>query len=70
MRVGLGVYHGEGRGEGVGGQNEEDVGIEGSGHLFGQSGGNGQYEPILQFYLGVLYIPLWYGRGFGDSGSI
>ena len=58
MRVGLGIYRGEGRGEGVGGQNEEGAGIERSGHLFGQSGENGQHELVLQFYLRVLYIPL------------
>jgi len=68
--VGLGVYRGEGRGEGVSGQNEDGVGIERSGHLFRQSSGNGQHEPVLQFYPGMLYIPLWYDRGFGDSGNI
>ena len=70
MRVGLRVYRGEGREEGVDGQIKEDDEIGRIRHLFGQSGGNGQHKPVLQFYLGVLYIPLWYGRDFGDSGSI
>ena len=70
MWVGLGVYHDEGHGEGVSGQNDEGDGIGRSDHLFKQSDGNGQHEPVLQFYLGVLYIPLCYGHSFGDSDII
>jgi len=70
LRVGLGVCRGESREEGVGGQNEDGDWIGEGGRLYGQSGGNGQHELILQFYLGVLYIPLWCGRGFGDSDNI
>jgi len=33
----VGVYHGESHGEGVGGQDEEDDGIEKSDRLCGQS---------------------------------
>jgi len=64
LRVGLGVYRGESRGEGVGDRDEEDDGIGRSGLRCGQSGESGQLAPVLQFYPGVLYSSLWYGHGF------
>ena len=66
----LGVCCGESRGEDVGGQNEEGDWIGEGGCLCEQSGINGQHEPILEFYPGRLYIPLWCGCGFGGSGNI
>jgi len=70
LRVGLGVFRGESRGEDVDGQNEEGDWIGEGGRLYGQSGRNGQHVPILQFYPGVFYIPLLCGCGFSGSGSI
>jgi len=58
LHVGLGVYRGESRGEGVGGRDEEEDGIEMSGLLYGRIGESGQHAPVLQFYPGVLYSPL------------
>ena len=54
----MGVYRGESHGEGVGGRDEEEDGIEMSGLLYGRIGESGQHAPVLQFYPGVLYSPL------------